>query len=117
MITSPTSSTSRNCGPPAAGHAGSASPQTPATPATGTRGSDVTAIKPESADALIEYYEAVAARTRQLLDRISASDLDRIVDDRWDPPVSMGVRLISIADDDIQHAAQASYARGMLDRR
>jgi uncharacterized damage-inducible protein DinB len=79
--------------------------------------SDVNSIKPESADALVEYYEAVAARTRQLLDRVSASDLDRIVDERWDPPVSMGVRLISIADDDIQHAAQATYARGILDRR
>ncbi len=78
---------------------------------------DVTAIRPESADALVEYYEAVSARTRQLLERLSPADLDRIVDDRWDPPVSMGVRLISIADDDIQHAAQASYARGMLDRR
>jgi hypothetical protein len=79
--------------------------------------SDVISIKPESADALVEYYEAVAARTRQLLDRVSASDLDRIVDERGDPPVSMGVRLISIADDDIQHAAQATYARGILDRR
>jgi hypothetical protein len=76
--------------------------------------SDVISIKPESADALVEYYEAVAARTRQLLDRISASDLDRIVDERWDPPVTMGVRLISIADDDIQHAGQAAYVRGLL---
>jgi uncharacterized damage-inducible protein DinB len=78
---------------------------------------DVTAIRPESADALIDYYEAVAGRTRQLLHNTSAKDLDRVVDDRWDPPVTLGVRLISVADDDIQHGGQASYARGILDRR
>ena len=79
--------------------------------------SDVTAIKPQNAEALIEYYEAVATRTRQLLERTSPTDLDRIVDERWDPPVSLGVRLVSIADDDIQHAGQAVYARGVLERR
>ena len=30
--------------------------------------SDVSAIRPESAAALIEYYEAVAARTREMLE-------------------------------------------------
>ncbi len=74
-------------------------------------------IRPESADALIEYYEAVAARTRELLERTTPKDLDRIVDENWNPPVTLGVRLVSIADDDIQHAGQASYVRGILDRR
>jgi hypothetical protein len=78
---------------------------------------DVMAIKPENAEALIDYYQAVAARTRGLLERTTTKDLDRIVDDRWDPPVTLGVRLISIADDNIQHSGQASYARGMLERR
>jgi uncharacterized damage-inducible protein DinB len=78
---------------------------------------DVKSIRPQSADALIDYYEAVAARTRELLDRTTAKDLDRIVDKRWNPPVTLGVRLVSIADDNLQHAGQASYARGMLDRR
>ena len=78
---------------------------------------EVMAIRPESADALVEYYEAVAARTRELLERTSTKDLDRIVDERWDPPVTLGVRLVSIADDDIQHAGQAIYTRGILDRR
>jgi uncharacterized damage-inducible protein DinB len=78
---------------------------------------EVRAIRPESAEALIEYYEAVAARTRELLDRITPRDLDRVVDERWDPPVTLGVRLVSIADDDIQHAGQACYVRGILARR
>ena len=50
-------------------------------------------IRPESAEALIEYYEAVAARTRELLERTTPKDLDRIVDENWNPPVTMGVRL------------------------
>ena len=78
---------------------------------------EVLTIRAESAAVLVEYYEAVAARTRLLLERTTSNDLDRVVDNRWNPPVTLGVRLISIADDDIQHAAQATYVRGILDRR
>jgi hypothetical protein len=75
---------------------------------------EVMSLRPESSDALIEYYEAVAARTDEFLATITASDLDRIVDKRWNPPVTLGVRLVSIADDEIQHAGQANYARGII---
>ena len=78
---------------------------------------DVMTIRPASAAALTDYYAAVAVRTRAMLERTTAADLDRIVDDRWDPPVTLGVRLVSVADDDIQHAAQATYVRGLLERR
>jgi len=37
-----------------------------------------------------------------------------VVDRRWDPPVTMGVRLVSIADDCLQHVGQAAYVRGLL---
>jgi DinB superfamily len=60
---------------------------------------------------------AVSARTRTLLSALTPDALDRIVDRRWDPPVTMGVRLVSIADDDIQHAGQAAYVKGLLQRR
>jgi uncharacterized damage-inducible protein DinB len=75
---------------------------------------EVAAVRPESADALVEYYEAVHARTIGFLRGLRAGDLDRVVDERWDPPVTLGVRLVSIADDDLQHAGQAAYARGLL---
>jgi hypothetical protein len=39
------------------------------------------------------------------------------VDERWDPPVSLGVRLVSVIADDLEHAGQAAYVRGMLERR
>ena len=49
-----------------------------------------------------------------MLEGLSATDLDRVVDKRWDPPVTMGVRLVSIADDCLQHVGQAAYVRGLL---
>jgi uncharacterized damage-inducible protein DinB len=78
---------------------------------------DVAAVKAGSAETLIEYYTAVDARTRPLLESTTLDDLDRIVDRRWDPQVTLGVRLVSIADDAIQHAGQAAYVKGLLQRR
>ena len=49
---------------------------------------------------------------RGLTDR----DLDRVVDERWDPPVTLGVRLVSVISDDLQHAGQAALIRGIFDR-
>ena len=75
---------------------------------------DVRAVLPESPEVLIEYVDAVHARTCEMLRRLTPADLDRIVDEHWDPPVTLGVRLISIADDCLQHAGQAAYVRGLL---
>ncbi|MEW1959296.1 DinB family protein [Kineococcus sp. NPDC059986] len=69
------------------------------------------------AELLTGYLEAVQARTVAYLRGLSDADLDRVVDDRWDPPVTLGVRLVSVADDDLEHAAQASFLRGVLERR
>jgi len=74
----------------------------------------VASVRPESPDALLGYLDAVMARTRAMLAGLTTADLDRIVDRRWDPPVTMGVRLVSVADDSLQHAGQAAYARGLL---
>jgi uncharacterized damage-inducible protein DinB len=76
----------------------------------------VDAVRPESPQALIEYYDAVAERTRDLVNRLNEADLDRIIDERFDPPVTLGVRLVSVLDDDVQHAGQAAYVRGLLER-
>jgi hypothetical protein len=73
-------------------------------------------VRPESAKALVEYYDAVHAQTVELLRGVTEADLDRVVDERWDPPVTLGVRLVSVLDDDVQHAGQAAYVRGLLGR-
>jgi hypothetical protein len=66
------------------------------------------------ADLLLEYLQAVHAQTVGWLRGVSEEDLDRVVDRRWDPPVTLGVRLVSVADDCAQHLGQASYLRGLL---
>ena len=81
----------------------------------GHRASEVLTVQPESPRALVEYLDAVAQRTRGMLTGVDEVGLDRIVDRRWDPPVTLGVRLVSIADDCLQHAGQANYIRGLLD--
>jgi len=73
-------------------------------------------VRPESPDALVEYYAAVAARTDDLLRSLKPEDLDRVVDRRWDPPVTLGVRLVSILGDDLEHVGQANYVCGLLKR-
>jgi len=77
---------------------------------------DVAAIRPDGPEVLVDYYRAVAARTDAFIGGLGPDDLEEVVDERWDPPVTLGVRLISIADDDIQHAGQAAYLRGLLRR-
>lgn len=83
----------------------------------GHAAADVLTVRPTGADALEAYYRAVRERTSAYLATLTPPDLDRVVDERWDPPVTLGVRLVSIADDEIQHAGQAAYARGLLERR
>ncbi len=62
------------------------------------------------------YFDAVDAATTRYVTGLRAEDLDRIVDERWDPPVTLGVRLVSVVDDDIAHAAQAAFVRGLAER-
>jgi DinB family protein len=80
----------------------------------GHQAAQVATVRPESAQVLVEYYDTVAARTREFLRRLTPDDLDRIVDERWDPPVTLGVRLVSVLNDDDQHVGQAAYVRGLL---
>jgi hypothetical protein len=66
---------------------------------------------------LLDYHADVHRRTADFLRTLSTTDLDRVVDRRWDPPVTLGVRLLSVIGDDLQHAGQAALLRGVLERR
>jgi hypothetical protein len=81
------------------------------------QGSDDVAAVRADADLLLGYFDAVHAATLRYLSGLGEADLDRVVDRRWDPPVTLGVRLVSVADDDIQHAGQAAFVRGVVERR
>jgi len=82
----------------------------------GHTSAQVAAIQPAGPEDLLAYHDAVIANTTQYLSGITADELDRVIDHRWDPPVSVGVRLVSVVSDNIQHAGQARYVRGIVDR-
>jgi uncharacterized damage-inducible protein DinB len=77
---------------------------------------DVAAVR-ASADLLIGYHDAVHDQTVQWLKGLDESQLNRIVDEGWDPPVTLSVRLVSVISDDLQHAGQAAFVRGIIKRR
>ena len=66
------------------------------------------------ASQLLNYHEAVVQQTVGYVTHLNGSDLERIVDYSWDPPVSLGARLVSVLADDGQHAGQAAYVRGLI---
>jgi uncharacterized damage-inducible protein DinB len=76
----------------------------------------VAATVPLSSAGLVAYNAAVTERTVEYLAGVNESDLDRIIDESYDPPVSVGVRLVSVISDNLQHAGQARYLRGIVDR-
>lgn len=82
----------------------------------GHRPDDVAAVRVESGELLTGYYDAVHQQTIRYVAGLTDDDLPRIVDKRWDPPVTLAVRLISVISDDLQHAGQAAYIRGMIER-
>ena len=63
------------------------------------------------------YQEDVHAATIRYLARVDDAELSRVVDDRWDPPVTASVRLVSVIGDCTQHLGQAAYVRGLIQRR
>jgi uncharacterized damage-inducible protein DinB len=77
----------------------------------------VAAISPSGSDVLVEYYAAVHRRSLEYLKGASCADMDRIIDTRWDPPVTVGVRLVSVVNDLTQHVGQMAYVRGLIEGR
>jgi Protein of unknown function (DUF664) len=82
----------------------------------GHRPVDVAALDNATADLLRDYYDEVHAQTLAYVTTLTDDDLDRAVDTSWDPPVTLGVRLVSVISDDLQHAGQAAFLRGVLER-
>lgn len=77
---------------------------------------DVAAVRVDSADLLLGYHDAVQEHTVRFVRGLGGHALDRIVDAAWSPPVTLGVRLISVIAEDLQHAGQAAFVRGVRER-
>jgi hypothetical protein len=74
----------------------------------------VAAVRVSDPTLLTGYLVDVVAATRSYVETLSDDDLDRVVDERWNPPVTLGVRLVSVVGDDLQHLGQAAFVRGLL---
>lgn len=73
----------------------------------------VDAVRVE-ADLLAGYHDAVHRQSVEWAAGITDADLDRIVDRAWTPPVTLGVRVVSVISDCLQHVGQAAFVRGIL---
>ena len=75
----------------------------------------VAAVRISQPELLIGYHDAVYQRTTEFVAGLTEAELGRVVDEAWDPPVTLGVRLVSVLGDDWQHVGQAAYVKGLLD--
>jgi hypothetical protein len=92
-------------------------PADPSNTGYGHTSEEVAAVRPADPSVLLGYHDAVADRTLEYVATVDADELDRIIDRSYDPPVSVGVRLVSVMSDNLQHGGQARYVRGIVDRR
>ncbi|MTV27394.1 DinB family protein [Nitriliruptoraceae bacterium ZYF776] len=81
----------------------------------GWSATQVAAFGPPTAEVLLAHLDAVSTACRRALATLDAHELDRVLDEGWDPPVTVGARLVSVVDDAAQHAGQVGYVRGLLD--
>lgn len=80
----------------------------------GHSSAEVDGVRVDDLDLLVDYHRAVHDLSLDYLARVDADELDRVVDDHWDPPVTAGVRLVSVIGDCLQHLGQAAYVKGLL---
>ena len=83
----------------------------------GQDSAEVAQVRVASGQLLTSYHDAVHAQTVRLVSAVTDADLPRVVDEGWDPPVTLSVRLVSVISDCLQHAGQAAFIRGVLLRR
>ena len=89
-------------------------PLAPADTGYGHSSEQVARVVVASGDLLTGYQDEVHEQAIRLVSGITDADLSRVVDEAWDPPVTLGVRLVSVVSDGLQHAGQAAFIRGIL---
>ncbi|NIQ37902.1 MAG: DUF664 domain-containing protein [Proteobacteria bacterium] len=73
------------------------------------------AFKSPGAGTLLAYHRAVLERSKRYIEGLSENDLDRELNEPWFQPLpTVGVRLVSVIIDCLQHAGQVAYVRGLL---
>lgn len=78
---------------------------------------DVGAFPSTDPQLFIDYQQAVFDLTSTFLSGLSAEDYTEVIDESWDPPVTLASRVISVLDDAAKHLGQAEYLKGLAQRR
>lgn len=64
---------------------------------------------------LMDYLDAVLARSKDYLSGVSNEDLGRELDEpQYQPLPTLGVRLVSVITCNLRHAGQIEYLRGLI---
>ena len=75
---------------------------------------EVSSVQVSSGELLTGYHDAVYEQTLHYVRTLKEADLARVVDDSYDPAVTLGTRLVSVLSDDLQHGGQAALVRGLI---
>jgi hypothetical protein len=76
---------------------------------------EVAAFKSPDSKTLLDYYRATMVQTKKYIATLNLSDLDRQLNETWyNPPPTVGVRLVSIMADCLQHSGEIAYLRGLI---
>jgi hypothetical protein len=74
----------------------------------------VAAFRAPSVQTLLDYHESVVERSKAYVAGLTPADFDRTLNEpEWQPLPTVGVRLVSILSDNLQHTGQAAYLRGL----
>lgn len=78
----------------------------------------VTGFRVASARVLLEYHESVLERSKTYVSGLSPEAFDRELNQpQFQPLPTVGMRLVSVISDNLQHAGQAAYLRGLFQGR
>ena len=81
----------------------------------GNNSEDVAAFRSPDVKTLLEYHRVVLERSKHYISTLTATDLDRELNEPWFQPLpTVGVRLVSVMSDCLEHAGQVAYVRGLL---
>ena len=96
-------------------HAKFVRPADPRDTGFGNTPEQVAAFRSPEPQVFIDYLRACTNRTKSYLMSLTPADLGRELNEpQWQPLPTVGVRLVSILADDLQHIGQIGYLRGLL---
>ncbi len=78
----------------------------------------VAAFKSPAPRVLVDYYRGTLEQSKRYISALSLAELDRQLDEPWFKPIpTVGVRVVSIMADGLQHSGEIEYLRGLIKSR